>query len=187
MGKEFDIEKLKGSENFHNWCFAIKNVLQYKQLEKCIIEPVIETDAQKLGNCKAVLALSVDSSLYNHISSCETALEIWNTLKNLFEEKGIIRRSGLLRSLMKTDLEDFDGMQHYIDRILELTNKLKAIGFEINDVWMTSILLAGLTEAYKPFVMGIEASDSNITADKLIANTTKELFQQKEIRKEQKV
>lgn len=180
MGKEFDIEKLKGSENFHNWCFAIKNVLQYKQLEKCIIEPVIETDTQKLGNCKAVLALSVDSSLYNHISSCETALEIWNTLKNLFEEKGITRRSGLLRSLMKTDLEDFDGMQHYIDRILELTNKLKAIGFEINDVWMTSILLAGLTEAYKPFVMGIEASDSNITADKLIAklldsqaNTTK--------------
>lgn len=36
MGKEFEIEKLRGSKNYHTWAFAIKNVLILKGVEKCI-------------------------------------------------------------------------------------------------------------------------------------------------------
>lgn len=169
MSKELEIEKLKGSENYHTWCFAVKNVLQFKQLKKCITEPVTETDQQKLDNCKAILALSVDKSLYVHIMKCETALQIWCTLRNLFEDKGLSRKIGLLRNLISTRLDDCSNMQAYVDRIVDNTNKLNGIGFEINDDWMTAILLAGLTESYKPFIMGIEASDAKITSDTIIS------------------
>lgn len=36
MGKDFDIEKLRGSENYHMWRFAVENVLAFKGLSDCI-------------------------------------------------------------------------------------------------------------------------------------------------------
>lgn len=82
MSKEtFDIPKLKNSDNYSTWRFAIRNVLALKGLEKCISEPVSETDASKLSSCKAILSLSVDQSLYVHIQSCDSATAIWKTLK----------------------------------------------------------------------------------------------------------
>ena len=31
------IEKLKGNENYHVWCFAITNLLELNGLENCIL------------------------------------------------------------------------------------------------------------------------------------------------------
>lgn len=169
MGKEFEIEKLKGSSNYHTWCFAIQNVLQLKGFEKCITDPVTETNADKLRGCKATLSLSVDTPLFVHITKCETALEIWNTLKNLFDDKGLSRKVTLLRNLISTRLEDCDGMQPYVDKIVDSSNKLNGIGFDISDDWKTAILLAGLTETYNPFIMGIEASNTKISSDTIIS------------------
>lgn len=36
MGKELEVEKLTGSQNYHTWAFAIKNWLEYKGYGKCI-------------------------------------------------------------------------------------------------------------------------------------------------------
>lgn len=82
MGKDFDIEKLKGNENYHTWRFAISNLLEFKGLLKCIDTPVTEKNEEKLSNCKTVLALSVEKHIYVHIQKCKTANEIWLTLKN---------------------------------------------------------------------------------------------------------
>lgn len=38
MGKDFDIQKLKGSENYHTWQFAMGNLLAYNGYSKCIQE-----------------------------------------------------------------------------------------------------------------------------------------------------
>lgn len=66
---EFNIEKLRDSENYHNSCFAVGNVLTLKGLKKCITEktamagqPAVaeEEDATKLDQAQSILALSVD-------------------------------------------------------------------------------------------------------------------------------
>ncbi len=59
-------------------------------------------------------------------------------------------------------------MQEYVDTIMTLSNKLKGIGFAVNDDWLSAILLAGLNEEYKPFIMGIEATEAKITSDKIV-------------------
>lgn len=111
--KQIDIEKLRGSANYHTWCFAMENVLIFNGYEKCIIEDETkrETSADKLKNCKAILSLNVDSSLYIHIQKCTTAYEVWKKLKDLFDDKGLARKIKLLRSLTKSKLDDFTGMQ----------------------------------------------------------------------------
>lgn len=167
MSKDFNIEKLKGGDNYHTWSFAIKNVLTFKGLGNCITTPVAEKDETKLSSCKAILSLSVDSSIYVHIQNCVTAVEIWNTLRGLYENKGLTRKIGLLRNLISTRLDGCSGMQDYVDRIMCFTNKLNEIGFTISNEWTGAILLAGLTDDFKPFIMGIEASEGDIKSDRI--------------------
>lgn len=169
MGKGYEIEKLKGGQNFHTWQFAIKNVLALKGYAKCIESARAEEDAEKQIACKAVLSLSVDTSIYVHIQSCDTAFGIWNTLCGLYEDKGLSRKIGLLRNLISTRLDDSANMQAYVDAIIGNANKLKGIGFNLNDEWIAAILLAGLTENYRPFIMGIEASNTALKSDSIIS------------------
>lgn len=103
MGKELDFDKLKGSENFHTWKFAMQNFLALKGLNPCIAHRPVkvatateaavvyeahvatETDESKLSCAKAHLALGVESTIYIHIQNCLSALDIWNTLQKLYE------------------------------------------------------------------------------------------------------
>lgn len=69
MLKEYQIEKLRGSDNYHTWKFAVKNCLEMNDLEKCIVvnattKVATETDEKKLKKANNVLSLSVDSSVF---------------------------------------------------------------------------------------------------------------------------
>lgn len=60
-------------------------------------------------------------------------------------------------------------MQDYIDKIISAANKLRGVGFTVNDEWLGAILLSGLTDEFKPFIMGLEANGVNISGDLVIA------------------
>lgn len=87
------------------------------------------------------------------IQECTTAVDIWEK----YQDKGLCRKIGLLHSLISTRLESCDGIQQYVDEILNHSSKLSGIGFKMSDEWIVAILLAGLTEDFKPFIM-VEAS-----------------------------
>lgn len=170
---DFHIEKLKGNSNYHTWKFAINNMLELNDLENCIetnaTGVVIETDEKKLKKAKNLLSLSVDTSFFVHIQNANSAAEIWKTFQRLYEDKGLSRKIGLLRNLISSRLEDQGGMQEYVDQIINTSNKLSGVGFPISDEWIGAILLAGLTDDYKPFIMGIESSGVEMTGDAIIS------------------
>lgn len=166
---DFHIEKLKGSDNYHTWKFAIFNYLEMNDLEKCIVDEGTETDTKKLKKAKNILSLAVETQIFVHIQNSTTALEIWNTLKRLYEDKGLSRKIGLLRTLISIRLDECDGMQEYVNQIVNTSNKLTGIGFDIDDEWIGAILLAGLTDNYQPLILGIESSGTNISGDMIIS------------------
>lgn len=161
------IEKLVGSENYHTWSFAMSNLLEMNEWEKTIIqrEADREIDVVKLRKAKAKLVLSVDTSIYMHIQGCATAAEIWKKLKDLFEDRGLARKIGLLRKLITTHLENSESMSDYVNQIIMTANKLTGIGFPINDEWLGAILLAGLGDDFSPMIMGLESSGIQISGD----------------------
>lgn len=165
--KETTIEKLKGSENYITWKYAITALLKFSDLEKTIdpTESTREKDPKKLKQAKAKIVLCIDPHLYVHITECTTAIEIWQKLQSMFEDKGLSRRIGLLRKLITTTLNGCSSMDEYICEVIGTANKLNGIGFAINEEWVGSFLLAGLTDEYKPFIMGIESSNTKITGD----------------------
>lgn len=182
MAKDFDIQKLKGSENYHTWQFAITNLLAFNGLSKCIqtvkvaatadTEETIacaEASAEKKEKAKAMIVLAVEQSIYVHINKCKDALSVWQTLQKLYEDNGLTRKIGLLRSLIQCRLEDCDNVQDFVDKVMSTANKLTGIGFDISNEWLGAILLAGLTDEYAPMIMTIESNNQEISADAIIS------------------
>lgn len=140
-------------------------------LDQCIVgtkdDPnvPVEKKPEKLKQAKSRLALSLDESLFTHIRKAKTALEIWNTFKTMYEDKGLLRKIGLLRQLISVRLEKSTSMQGYVNEIINTSNKLSGIGFDIDDDWLGAILLAGLNDQYKPLIMSMEGSGVKMTAD----------------------
>lgn len=168
--KDFSVEKLKGSENFHEWAFAMESYLAIKSYGDCIVADTTDTnaakekDAVKLAQAKGVLVLSIETSLYPHIRLCKSAIEIWKKIHNLFEDRGLMRRIGLLEKLVTNKLEDCESMTTYIGNIMSSANKLRSIGFDVTDDWLISIMLVGLPNEFKPYIMSLESA-TNVTAD----------------------
>lgn len=161
-----NVPKLKGRENYPEWCFAAENFLILENMEHCI-KPVTRKiiEAADDARTKAKLILTIDSSLYVHIKEVKTSLELWNKLKALFDDSGFTRRISLLRNLISIRLENCSSMTSYVTQLVETGQKLSGTGFQISDEWIGCLLLAGLTEKYAPMIMAIEHSGIAITTD----------------------
>lgn len=168
-----NVPKLKGRENYDDWCFAAENVLVLEGMADAIKAPLPSsaTPAQKADDlkAKAKLILTIDAALYVHIKQATTTYDLWMKLKNMFDDSGYSRKISLLRNLISIRLENCESMTSYVSQIIETAQKLIGTGFEINDQWIGSLMLAGLPEKFGPMIMAIEHSGININADAIKA------------------
>ncbi|CAH2109147.1 unnamed protein product [Euphydryas editha] len=155
------VPKLKGRENYAEWAFAAENFLVLEGTSDCILQTKPE-EAAADAKTKAKLILTIDSALYVHIKEVKSTKELWDKLKQLFDDSGFTRRISLLRTLISIRLENCTSMTSYVTQIIETSQKLNGTGFNINDEWVGCLLLAGLSEKYSPM---IEHSGIKITAD----------------------
>ncbi|CAH0729626.1 unnamed protein product, partial [Brenthis ino] len=118
------IEKLEGSKNYLAWKFAIRMVLILEGLWDCVTANVV-TDAARDQRALARIALSVKTSLYQHIRNAATAKEAWDSLSDIFEDKGL------------------------------LLQQLADIGRKIEDEEIAELLLSGLPQEYDSLVSNL--------------------------------
>lgn len=76
-------------------------------------------------------------------------------LRALFDDSGFSRKITLLRYLISIKLDICENMTNYVTQIVETSQRLSGTGFAINDVWVGSLLLAGLPEQFMPMIMAI--------------------------------
>lgn len=164
-----NITKLKGRENYEDWCFAVENVLVLEGMASAIKERLPSTPtAQQISEdakAKAKIVLTIDPSLYAHIRHAQTAYDLWHKLKQMFDDAGYTRKISLLRKLINIRLENCDNMTQYVTEIVETAQRLQGTGFKITDEWVGALMLAGLPEKYSPMLMAIEHSGIDISAD----------------------
>lgn len=157
------IDKLIGRENFTTWKFAVQTYLELEELWPAVLGT--ETDLKKVTKAKSKIILLLDPINFVHVQSCKTAKEVWEKLKATFDDSGLTRWVGLLRTLATTRLESFDTVDEYVNTVMTTGHRLNAIGFELSDEWIGTFLLAGLPDEYRPMIMGIESSGIKITGD----------------------
>jgi len=159
------IEKLLGRENYSTWQFAMKTYLEHEDLWGCVMGS--ETDETKVRRTRAKIILSVDPSIYVHVQDTVNAKHAWDKLREVYEDSGLSRKVGLLRTLVTTRLENCSSVEEYVTKIISTSHKLNGMSFEVRDEWVGTLLLAGLPDEFKPMIMGIENSNTPITGDSI--------------------
>lgn len=157
------VPKLTGRENYDDWSFAVENVFVLEGLTKCL--DGTEEDSTVKAKAKAKLVLTLDPPLFVHVKGAETAKEVWTRLKQLYDDSGFTRKIGLLRNLISLRLENCESMESYVNQLVETSQKLRRTGFNIDEEWIGSLLLAGLPERFAPMIMAVEHSGIAITTD----------------------
>lgn len=177
MGQNlFNLEKLVGRENFATWKFGVKTYLEHEDLWCCVERPdSTPVDTAKDVKAKSKLILLLDPQNYVHVQECKTAKEVWESLQRAFDDNGLTRRVGLLKDLINTTLESSNSVEDYVSKIMNTAHKLRNIGFEVNDEWLGTLMLAGLPEEYKPMIMGLESSGIKISADSVKSKLIQEV------------
>lgn len=172
----FNLEKLVGRENFATWKFSMKAYLEHEDLWCCVEchdgKPV---DAVKDIKAKSKLILLLDPQNYVHVQDCKTAKQVWENLQKAFDDNGLTRRVGLLKDLINTTLDSSNSVEDYVSKIMNTAHKLRNIGFDVNDEWLGTLMLAGLPEEYKPMIMGLESSGIKISADSVKSKLIQEV------------
>ncbi|XP_026475639.1 uncharacterized protein LOC113380719 [Ctenocephalides felis] len=162
-----NVPKLKGRETYDDWAFAAENFLILEDLAECIVEPKheAEIDVIKDKKARAKLILTLDTSLYVYVKETKTSAQLWSKLKAMYSDSGFTRRINLLRTLISTRLINCESTSSYVNQIIETGQRLRGTGFNIDDEWIGSLLLAGLPEKFSPMIMAIEYSGIAITTD----------------------
>lgn len=160
------IEKLAGRENYASWKIAIQTYLESEDLWGCVTETTGYTsDVKKMTKARAKIILSVEKPNYSHLQDTTTPKEAWEKLKRTFENIGLTRKVGLLRGLTSVRLTDYNSVEEYVNKIVTTAHKLKELKFEVKDEMVTALLLSGLPDEYKPIIMGLESSGTELMAD----------------------
>lgn len=179
-GSFISIEKLKGMENYSSWKFHMKMILIHEDLWD-----YVETDggdSKKQQKALAKIALSVQPAAIPHIRNASTAHQAWNNLQKAYEDKGLCRRLGLLRTMFSTKLSESESMEAYLNKITEISQQLYEIGSGLEDDFIAVIMLSGLSGDYDPLIMAME--NSNV---KLSSEVVKGKLLQENLRRDDKI
>lgn len=156
------VAKLKGRENYDTWKMATKAYLIIKGLWGVI--DGTETDETKNAKAYSEMFLLLEPVCYSLVAEHTSAKDAWKALEKVFDDSGVYRRVGLIKQLALCSLEDCESMEEYIDRRSSIALKVKNVGYNIDDDVLGSLMLAGLTEEYKPLVMAL-GNTKNLSAD----------------------
>ncbi|CAG9104628.1 unnamed protein product [Plutella xylostella] len=182
-GISVNFEKLNGIANYGNWKFLMRMYLIHEDLWDCIEEsspgaPKV-TDDRKQQKALAKICLMVQPSSFSHVRNAKTGYEAWTNLKTAYEDRGLCRRLGLLRTLFGLKLELFSDMEAYLTKITDLDQQLRDINAPLDDDFLSVIILSGLPADYDPLIMTLE--NSNI---KLCSENVKSKLLQENLRRD---
>lgn len=166
------IDKLVGRANYATWKVAAQALLQFDDtwstIEYKVKEdgtPVTAVDPAKDQKARSRLILTMDPVCFSHIANATSAKDVWTKLAEVYEDKGLTRRIGLLRKLITTTLATCGSMETYVNDIINTAQSLSSIGFVMSEEWIAAFLLAGLPEGYRPMIMAMENSGLALTGD----------------------
>lgn len=158
------VEKLKGVQDYHNWKFQVKMLLIHEDLWNCVTSEGSVDEKQDL-KALAKICLCVSTAAYPHVRTARTAREAWDNLSKAYEDRGLSRRLGLLRTLFSMKYSECVNMNSYLSKIIETSQQLSDIGSPLDDDFVAVIMLSGLPGDYDPLIMTLENNNVKLSSD----------------------
>ena len=167
----WSIERLRG-DNWPTWKFQMKHVLLAKDFWNLTQgDEVLATDANeetraafkvKCQKALSVIVMSIDPSQLYLITTCETAKDAWDSLKQQFESSTLHNKLLLKKQYFRSEMSEGSSMEKHLKTMKELTDKLAAVGSPISEEDQVVTLLGSLPSKYNPLVTALEARGDDI-------------------------
>ena len=176
------IKPLDGT-NYPTWSKKLTQVLKQQGLWQLAQGLHVEENVQKkkLLEDKAVGLISfyVADSI-NLPPDKDTAEQLWDYLKNLFEPKDMWRCVMLNKKFHKIEMLPEESIATFIDRVESVATELKNVNEPLSDKQIMWQILGGLTSSYDSLVMAFCAANDK---DKVTLSQVKQTLYFEQSRK----
>lgn len=146
--------------NYSTWSWKIKHLLVEKGVWDIVTAtpPTLsetptptETAAMTAWTPKdqkalAIIGLNVEDNQLLYIRSAATAKEAWDKLKEIHERDSVTNIVTLIRQMYATQMAEGSELRIHLDKLLDLFQKIEAIGETISETMRIGIILSSLTE-----------------------------------------
>ena len=164
-------------ENYEVWAVKIKSHLrglglwQWVKTERQVPplgnNPTLnqikahDEEETKAPRALAYIHAAVSKSIFTRIMTCETPKEAWDKLKEMYMGSHRTRQMQVLN--LKRDFEvlrmkDNESIKEYVDRLMEVVNKIRLLGEDLTDQRVVEKLLVSLPERFESKISSLEDS-----------------------------
>ena len=159
------ITKLNG-ENYHDWKFAVSMLLRAQDSWDIVLgiepRPKDVKDAadwdRKAQDGLMVIGLTMELSQYTYIRDSPDGPKAWKALKDAYEKNSRATCISLKQQFYGFEHKAEEPMQKYVNGILELAGKLKAIRVTLLDKEITDVLIFNLDQDFSNIASMLTAS-----------------------------
>jgi len=132
FASEFKVPLFNG-KNFSNWKFQMEILLKEQELLNFITEqPTTEKDKKRQLKCKSLIIQRIDDSHLEYVKNKKSAKEIWDTLKETFEQKSVAGRLHLIRKLLTMKYDEKDSLESHFLLFENRVGELQGSGQEMD-------------------------------------------------------
>lgn len=163
--KNYHIEVLNGN-NYYNWKFRMEmilaenGVLEYVEAEIDISSLTTSKDKEaqirKDSKAKSLIIQCVDDNQLECLRDKKTAFQMWKTLNDRYEKKGLPGQLYLKKKLLSMKLKENESLETFIQEFEEVVRQLKATETEVSDQDLICNILLSLPKSYETLVTVIE-------------------------------
>jgi hypothetical protein len=169
--KSFNFQKLDGS-NYYDWSWHMKLYLRSKELfghadgtETCPEDGRPAIAAWKRADEKAhtAICLAIENDQSAPVRNTNTAAAAWAALQNKFECSSLSEQVRLLREFHSLRLDPGGDVRAHINRMDNLNERLRQMGYEIQDKHLAMTLLSSLSpEEFGPTLASLDVRQNRV-------------------------
>lgn len=119
-------------------------------------EPVTTAWTKKDNEARAYISLLVGDNQLGHVRKATSALEAWTSLKDYHEKASLSNKVRLMREICGLKLMENGNAEVHISTIVDLFEKLSALGERLSDNWVVAMLLSSLPKGYDTLITALE-------------------------------
>lgn len=154
----FNIDPLNG-DNYVTWKFRVTTLLVEQEVVDMIGKKFVESDytdeqkrreaKKKDDKCKLLIVQSVANGQIDLVRDKKTAFAMWESLKEMYQKKGLPGQLFLRRKLITMKLNEGENLEEFILRFEQVLHQLRATGAEMKDEDAICNLLLALPKSYE--------------------------------------
>ena len=171
----FKIEKLRGKDNWLQWRFVIRTLLEEDDDMVNVCEGILTRPVAGSNNhdtlvkkflkadkaARKLIVTTVERKPLDLLLCCSTASEMWKKLNTVYDMKSDENLSMVQKQFFDSKWEESESVAHNLSKIEQLATKMKSLGSEVPESMLVTRILSILPRKFNHFHSAWDSVEDN--------------------------